>query len=204
MAYFITSSNSINTDNEATQGKCKTWAKCVSLTSPPFLLVSSPLTVWGLESEGPTDLEEGEVIDNPHPSEPMAQSEEMGHGAQPGWGGGGVGLLVNWALSVVEWVASLQKSWTLLPILLSWKVTPVYPPWVRAPGLTMVIYMTLHGGEEEDGATRRRRLHPKISPYLCPSMAEVNSGVYEGNIAWIQPRWPHLFAEWSQNGLYFH
>ena len=48
-----------------------------------------------LESEGPTDLEEGEVIDNPHPSEPMAQSEEMGHGAQPGWGGGGVGLLVN-------------------------------------------------------------------------------------------------------------
>ncbi len=38
----------------------------------------------GLESEGPTDMEDGEIIDNPHTLEPMYQAEELGHGAQPG------------------------------------------------------------------------------------------------------------------------
>ncbi len=37
-----------------------------------------------LESEGPTDLQDGEIIDNPCAPEPMEQSEELGHGAQPG------------------------------------------------------------------------------------------------------------------------
>ena len=37
-----------------------------------------------LESERPVDLEDGQIIDNPHASDPMDQSEELGHTAHPG------------------------------------------------------------------------------------------------------------------------
>ena len=37
-----------------------------------------------LESEAPVNLEDGEIIDDPHAPEEMDQSEEQGHVAQPG------------------------------------------------------------------------------------------------------------------------
>ncbi len=50
---------------------------------PPFPQGSPPLTLLGLESGEPTDLEDGEIIDNLHASKTMDKSKELGHGAQP-------------------------------------------------------------------------------------------------------------------------
>ncbi len=38
----------------------------------------------------------------------------------------------------------------------------------------------MHVGVDEDEVARRRRLYPKIRPYVIPQMVTVNNGWYEG------------------------
>ncbi len=110
----------------------------------------------------------------------MAQCEEQGHGAHTWWWWGVRGALSDLSAipGGVSGFPSEDIDTTVHPSELEGHSS--LPTMSRGTRLSHGDLFDSSWGEEEDGATRRGRLYPKTLPYLCPPMAEVNSGGYEG------------------------
>ncbi len=139
---------------------------------PARFISSDPL---GLESEGPVDLQAGEITDNLRTSEPMDQSEELGHVAQlrgstfsnlsviPS----GVSDYPSEDMDVTSHPSKLDSHSSLLTMN-------------QCAGLSLGDLQDSLWGAEEDEATKHQSLYPTTQPYLSPRLVEVYSGWYEG------------------------
>ncbi len=136
-------------------------------------LSSDPL---GLETGGPSDLEDGQIVDHSHTSEPMDQSDNLGHGVQSTGGtvsdasvapGGGSDLPSE------EMDTTAQPSETE-----SHSSLPTTSQGARSHRSGPFDYGW--GGGEEDEMSRRHRLYLKVLPYMVPHVAMVQNGWYQG------------------------
>ncbi len=141
-------------------------------SSFPTGFISSDLL--GLESGGPTDMEDGEIVDNPRAPEPMDQTEGLGHGVHP------TGSPLS-DVSVIPGGVSDLPSEDMN--------TTAHPSESEShssqPTTSQGARHSQSGprdsawGEEGDEASQHCCLYPKTRPYVIPQISRVSSGWYD-------------------------